>query len=79
MTVTYIGENHASATNERGSRSYTRVFKLSTTLKTESAYDVGSHVSLPFIGEVHPDDSNAYCTTLTPDPTDPWRGWTVTA
>jgi hypothetical protein len=79
MTITYLGENHAPATNDRGSRSYTRTFKLSTSSKSESAYDVGSHASLPYIGEVHPDDSNAYCTTLTPDPTDPWRGWTVTA
>ena len=79
MTVTYIGENHASATNERGSRSYTRTFKLSTSSKSESAYDVGSHISLPVIGQPHPDDPFAFCTTLTPDPTDPWRGWTVTA
>jgi hypothetical protein len=79
MTITYLGENHAAATNDRGSRSYTRVFKLKTSEKTERAYHVGSHPSLPFIGQVHPDDSNAYCTTLTPDPTDPWKGWTVTA
>lgn len=79
MTVTYIGEIAASATNERGSRSYTRIFKLSVSSRAERAYAVGSHPSLPIIGEVHPDDSNAYCTTLTPDPTDPWKGWTVTA
>jgi hypothetical protein len=34
---------------------------------------------LPVIGEVHPDDSGAWCTTLQVDPTDPWKGWTVTA
>jgi len=79
MTVTYIGENHGSASNERGSRSYTLIFRLSTTLKSESAFDVGSHASLPVIGQAHPDDPFAFCTTLTPDPTDPWRGWTVTA
>lgn len=79
MTITYLGENHAPATNDRGSRTYTRTFRLTTSAKTETAYDVGSHASLPVIGEVHPDDSNAFCTTLTPDPTDPWRGWTVTA
>ena len=79
MTITYIGENHAPATNDRGSRSYTRSFRLSTTAKTETAYDVGSHASLPDIGEAHPDDANAFCTTLSVDPTDPWKGWTVTA
>lgn len=79
MTITYLGENHAQATNDRGSRSYTRTFKLQTSAKTETAFDVGSHASLPVIGEVHPDDSNAFCVTLTPEPTDPWKGWTVTA
>jgi hypothetical protein len=31
------------------------------------------------IGEVHPDDAGAWCTTLQVDPSDPWKGWTVTA
>jgi hypothetical protein len=34
---------------------------------------------LPVIGEVHPDDAGAWCTTLQVDPSDPWKGWTVTA
>ena len=79
MTITYLGENHAPATNTKGARSYTRSFKLQTSAKTERAYHVGSHASLPVIGETHPDDAGAWCTTLQVDPSDPWKGWTVTA
>lgn len=79
MTITYLGDNHGPATNTKGSRSYTRTFKLTTSAKTERAYHVGSHASLPAIGEVHPDDAGAWCTTLQVDPSDPWKGWTVTA
>jgi hypothetical protein len=70
---------HAPATNTKGARAYTRAFKLTTSAKTERAYHVGSHASLPVIGEVHPDDAGAWCTTLQVDPSDPWKGWTVTA
>ena len=55
------------------------MYKLTTTLKTETAYTVGSHSSLPTIGSQHPDDSNAYCRSLRVDNTDFWKGWTVTA
>ena len=79
MTITYIGENHGPATNTKGIRVYTRSFKLKTSLQTERAYHVGSHVSLPAVGEVHPDDGMAWCLSLSVDPSDPWRGWTVTA
>ena len=79
MTITYIGEIHAPATNTKGIRAYTRSFKLKTSLQTERAYHVGSHVSLPAVGEVHPDDVMAWCVSLSVDPSDPWRGWTVTA
>jgi hypothetical protein len=79
MTITYIGEIYGPASNDKGSRSYTRLFKLSTSSKSESPYDVGSHASLPSIGSVHPDDSDAFCETISVDPANPWRGWTVTA
>ena len=72
MTITYIGEVYGPAKNNKGSRSYTRIFKLKTSQKSETPYDVGSHASLPFVGEVHPDDPNAFCTTLSVDPSDPW-------
>lgn len=79
MTITYLGEIHGPAKNSKGSKSYTRSFKLQTSLKTERAYHVGSHASLPVIGEVHPDDSTAYCVDLSVDPVEPWKGWAVTA
>lgn len=79
MTITYIGEIYGPASNDKGSRSYTRLFKLSTSLKEESPYDVGSHISLPNIGALHPDDSDAFCERVSVDPTSPWRGWMVTA
>jgi hypothetical protein len=50
-----------------------------TDLQTESAYDVGSHPSLPKIGSVHPDDPYAWCSDIEVSPSDPWAGWTVTA
>ena len=79
MTVTFLGLSARSAVNEKGNRTYTEVYKLTTTLKTETAYTVGSHSSLPTIGSQHPDDSNAYCRSLRVDNTDFWKGWTVTA
>jgi len=79
MTITYLGEVHAQARNSKGTRSYSRVFKLDTSVKTERAYHVGSHASLPVIGSVHPDDAFAWCTDLSIDPATPWRGWTATA
>jgi hypothetical protein len=79
MTVTFLGLSARSAVNEKGRRTYTEVYKLTTTLKTETAYTVGSHASLPAVGSQHPDDSNAYCRSLRVENTDFWKGWTVTA
>ena len=79
MTVTFLGLSARSANNEKGKRTYTETYKLTTTLKTETAYTVGSHASLPTVGSQHPDDSNAYCKGLRVDNTDFWKGWTVTA
>lgn len=81
MTVTFKEEiaGGRSATNEQGRRSYTRTFRLSTDDEDDSAYDVGSDVNLPAIGDVYPDDSGAWCMSLNVENTDPWRGWTVTA
>ena len=62
MTITYKGEiNLGQARNSLGVRTYTRQFRLTTSLNTEREYNVGSHASLPQIGSVHPSDSAAYC------------------
>lgn len=81
MTVTYKGEDPAGrrGRNSKGVRTYTRVFKLETTSQSEGPYAVGSNASLPKIGAAHPEDAGAFCTDLTPECVEPWKGWTVTA
>lgn len=81
MSVTFVEEIGAGrrATNNRGMRSYSRQFRLTTSAQSDGPYAVGSHPSLPLIGSLHPEDSGAWCTTLTVENTEPWKGWTVTA
>ena len=81
MTVIYHGEDHEArkGKNELGSRSYTRVFKLETTLKTEDVFDVGSHAYLPKIGDAYPRDAEAFCQSLEVQCVAGWKQWTVTA
>ena len=67
------------ATNSKGMRSYSRQFRLETTLQSDGPYAVGSDVNLPVIGQVHPEDPGAWCTTLSVENTEDWKGWTVTA
>jgi len=80
MTVTFKEEISESrrARNTAGSRSYTRAFRLETSLQSEDAYDVGSHASLPVIGDTFPSDLNAYCHDIQIDNSDPWKGWIAT-
>jgi hypothetical protein len=80
MTVTYIGETGRGrgAENNQGEKTYTRTFILKTSLQSEGPGAVGSHASLPVIGNTHPDDANAYCSSIRVENTWPWRGWTVT-
>lgn len=80
MTVTYIGETGRgrSAENNEGVKTYTRVFILKTSSQSDGPAAVGSHGSLPVIGNTHPEDGNAYCSSIRVDNTWPWRGWTVT-
>jgi len=81
MTVTLLGEDTAGrqAKNSQGIRTYTRVFKLETSSRSEGPYAVGSASGLPLIGSVHNEDSSAYCIDLTPTNNNPWKGWIVTA
>jgi len=65
--------------NTRGVRSYTRVFRVVTDSQSDGPYVVGSATGLPLIGSVHNEDPGAWCYELTPENTDPWRGWTVSA
>lgn len=81
MAVTYVGElsEGRRATNSRGVRTYTRVFRLTTSSQTDNAYTVGSNGSLPVIGNTFPSDGNAYCTDLDVQCVRGWRIWDVTA
>ena len=81
MAVTYVGElsEGRRAQNDRGVRTYTRVFRLTTSSQTDNAFTVGSNGSLPVIGNTFPSDGNAYCTNLDVQCVRGWRIWDVTA
>ena len=81
MTVIYLGEKPGGekATNIEGKRSYTRTFVLNASSPADKAYTVGSHASLPVIGSVHPQDSLAFCRTLSVTNPNPYAGWEVSA
>ena len=80
MTVTFKEEISLArrARNQEGSRSYTRAFRLETSLQSEGPYEVGSHASLPVIGDTYPSDSRAYCHDIQIDQTDGWKAWIAT-
>jgi len=52
---------------------------METTDKAEDVFDVGSHASLPLIGDIYPRDAEAYCTSLDVQCVGGWKQWTVTA
>ena len=81
MAVTYVGElsEGRRAQNDRGVRTYTRVFRLTTSSQSDNAFTVGSNGSLPVIGNTFPSDGNAYCTNLDVQCVRGWRIWDVTA
>lgn len=78
MTVYFLEEDAGArtATNSRGVRTYTRAFKFRVDNQTDDAWEVGSHPDSPRIGQAFRD---AWCISVTPACTDPWKGWTVTA
>jgi len=79
MTITFLGEDPGSraATNDQGSRTYSRAFKLRASSTSEGPFAVGSHASLPVIGSAHPDDALAFCTQISVVNSEPWQGWNV--
>lgn len=81
MAVTNEGEDPAgrSARNTKGVRTYSRRWILTTSNKSDDAYDVGSASGLPTIGTAHPSDALAWCVSLDVQNSNPWKGWTVTA
>ena len=79
MAVTFHGVTNRSAQNNAGRRTYSVTFRLSTNDKNDGPFAVGSHPDLPVIGSLWPEDSTAYCQSLSVENSDPWRGWHVTA
>lgn len=78
MTITYLGEDPGGrqATNDKGTRRYTRVFLFKTDDKTDDAYAIGSHASAPLIGQAFHD---AWCKSITVENHAPYAGWKITA
>jgi len=81
MSVIFKGEDHEArkGRNDLGSRSYTRVFKLETTAISDDVFDVGSHPSLPSIGDIYPRDAGSFCQSLDVECVAGWKQWRVTA
>lgn len=81
MTVTNKGEvgTGRRGSNKLGKRSYTRVWLVETSSKTEGPYAVGSASGLPAIGDAHPEDANATCKSVEPECVSGWKAWRVTA
>lgn len=81
MTAINKGEvpTGRTATNDRGERSYTRVFDVETTAQSDNSFIVGSASGLPVIGNTHPSDGSAYCHRLEVKCVAGWKAWQVTA
>jgi len=80
MTVTFLEEiaDARQASNRLGIRTYTTAYRLETDSQDDTAYDVGSHGSLPVIGSTFADDAQAYCNNIQITNSAPWKGWTAT-
>lgn len=80
MTVYFLGEDASgrSATNAKGVRTYERRFKLETDSEADSEHTVGSHASLPVIGNTHPSNANAFVVSIRVENNNPWKGWMAT-
>ena len=80
MAVTFVGElaEGGRAANSKGIRTYTRVFRLTTSSQNDNAYTVGSNINLPIIGNVFPSDQDAFCTDIDIQCVRGWRIWDAT-
>lgn len=68
MTITMLGmiPESREASNEKGIRTYSEAYWLTTDQKTDGCYEVGSHPDLPFVGMVHDSDAGAWCVGVKP-------------
>lgn len=82
MTVTVEGiiPGSSSATNDRGVVKYSWAWRVTTDDPVnDGPYAIGSGTGLPVLGNTWPEDSSAYCYSLSVDSDEPPQGWTVTA
>lgn len=54
------------AANEKGIRTYSETYWLTTDQKTDGTYEIGSHPDLPTVGSAHHTDAAAWCTAVRP-------------
>lgn len=68
MTINMEGviPESREAANEKGVRTYSETYWLTTNSKTDGTYEIGSHPDLPVIGETHHTDTGAWCTGVKP-------------
>jgi hypothetical protein len=59
-------------------RTYERRFKLETDNESDNEHTVGSHASLPIIGNTHPSNVNAFVVSIRVENNNPWKGWIAT-
>ena len=64
MAKQFVNLVYDNADNDRGARTYERVFDAISNDGSDRAYAAGSYVGVPSLGSAHPDDSNAYCYRL---------------
>ena len=81
MTATYLGmlATGRTASNSRGVRTYTETHLLESDSRDDDQWIVGSNASLPYIGEVHPSDSLAFCHRLDVKCVEGYKGWQAVA
>lgn len=79
MTAILRGIKNRSANNTRGIRTYTDTYSVEVTSQSDTAYTAGSASGLPLVGQVHPDDFTAWCTSLDVQLVGGWKWYTVTA
>ena len=81
MTVTYQGikAEGRSATNDKGVRTYSQTYVLTSDSKSDTSSDVGNNSNLPSIGSIHATDGLAYCTNLSVKCVSGYTGWEAVA
>lgn len=78
MTITLHGviPESREADNDKGVKVYKETVRLTTDSKTDGQYAIGSACGV-ILGDSHADDSQVFCTNISPRCTDGYTGWEV--